>query len=95
MDLLNNLGLGFQTALTLQNLAYAFFGAVLGTLIGAFIIGWLTGGKGGESVAAFMFDPFKGVLCLFLLEMGLMAVRHLGLSGALASSLSTDRKSVV
>ena len=34
MDLLNNLGLGFQTALTLQNLAYAFFGTVLGTLIG-------------------------------------------------------------
>ena len=34
MDLLNNLGIGFQTALTLQNLLYAFFGAVLGTLIG-------------------------------------------------------------
>jgi putative tricarboxylic transport membrane protein len=34
MDLLNNLGLGFQTALTLQNLMYAFFGTVLGTLIG-------------------------------------------------------------
>ncbi|MFG6459568.1 tripartite tricarboxylate transporter permease [Roseateles sp. BYS96W] len=34
MDLLNNLGLGFQTALTLQNLAYAFFGTLLGTLIG-------------------------------------------------------------
>jgi TctA family transporter len=34
MDLLNNLGLGFQTALTLQNLLYAFFGTVLGTLIG-------------------------------------------------------------
>jgi putative tricarboxylic transport membrane protein len=34
MDLLNNLALGFQTALTLQNLAYAFFGTVLGTLIG-------------------------------------------------------------
>ena len=34
MELLNNLGLGFQTALSLQNLAYAFFGAVLGTLIG-------------------------------------------------------------
>jgi len=34
MDLLNNLGLGFQTALSLQNLAYAFFGAILGTLIG-------------------------------------------------------------
>ncbi|RZJ84283.1 MAG: tripartite tricarboxylate transporter permease [Massilia sp.] len=34
MDLLNNLALGFHTALTLQNLAYAFFGTVLGTLIG-------------------------------------------------------------
>ena len=35
MDLLNNLALGFQTALSIQNLLYAFFGAVLGTLIRA------------------------------------------------------------
>ena len=34
MDLLNNLALGFSVAFTLTNLAYAFFGAVLGTLIG-------------------------------------------------------------
>src|SRR5437773_10493584 len=34
MDLLNNLGIGFHTALTLQNLMYCFFGSVLGTLIG-------------------------------------------------------------
>ncbi|WP_454722280.1 MULTISPECIES: tripartite tricarboxylate transporter permease [Cupriavidus] len=34
MELLTNLGLGFSTALTLQNLAYAFLGCVLGTLIG-------------------------------------------------------------
>lgn len=34
MELLNNLALGFGTALTLQNLLYAFGGAVLGTLIG-------------------------------------------------------------
>ena len=34
MDLLNNLALGFQTALSLQNLFYAFFGCFLGTLIG-------------------------------------------------------------
>ncbi|MBL0089542.1 MAG: tripartite tricarboxylate transporter permease [Ideonella sp.] len=34
MELLNNLMLGFGVAFTLQNLAYAFFGAVLGTLIG-------------------------------------------------------------
>ncbi|TDF62468.1 tripartite tricarboxylate transporter permease [Cupriavidus sp. L7L] len=34
MELLTNLGLGFSTALTFQNLAYAFLGCVLGTLIG-------------------------------------------------------------
>jgi TctA family transporter len=34
MDLLNNLALGFGVAFTLQNLLYAFGGALLGTLIG-------------------------------------------------------------
>ena len=34
MDLINNLILGFGVAFTLQNLLYAFVGAVLGTLIG-------------------------------------------------------------
>src|SRR6266850_546933 len=34
MDLLHNLSLGFGVAFTLTNLLYAFFGAVLGTLIG-------------------------------------------------------------
>jgi len=34
MDLISNLSLGFATALTFQNLAYAFLGCFLGTLIG-------------------------------------------------------------
>jgi putative tricarboxylic transport membrane protein len=34
LDLLTNLSLGFQTALTFQNLFYAFLGCLLGTLIG-------------------------------------------------------------
>jgi putative tricarboxylic transport membrane protein len=34
MELIQNLGLGFQTALSFQNLVYAFMGTVLGTLIG-------------------------------------------------------------
>src|SRR5437773_2430691 len=34
MDLLHNLALGFQTALTLTNLFYALMGCLLGTLIG-------------------------------------------------------------
>lgn len=34
MDLFNNLSLGFGVAFTLQNLAYAFIGCLLGTVIG-------------------------------------------------------------
>src|ERR671938_744059 len=34
MDLLNNLALGFGVALSLTNVLYAFFGCVVGTLIG-------------------------------------------------------------
>jgi TctA family transporter len=34
MDLIANLTLGFQTALSFENLLYAFFGVLLGTLIG-------------------------------------------------------------
>jgi putative tricarboxylic transport membrane protein len=34
MDLINNLALGFSTALTFQNLMYAFLGCLIGTLIG-------------------------------------------------------------
>src|SRR4029453_13225492 len=34
MDLVNNLIVGFSTALTLPNLLYAFMGALIGTLIG-------------------------------------------------------------
>ncbi|HEX7439895.1 MAG TPA: tripartite tricarboxylate transporter permease, partial [Caldimonas sp.] len=34
MDLIHNLGIGFGVAFTLQNLSYAFLGAMLGTLIG-------------------------------------------------------------
>jgi putative tricarboxylic transport membrane protein len=34
MELIQHLGLGFETALTLQNLLYCFVGVVLGTLIG-------------------------------------------------------------
>jgi TctA family transporter len=34
MELISNLALGFETALTFQNLLYAFIGCLLGTLIG-------------------------------------------------------------
>lgn len=46
-------------------------------LIGAFFIGWVTGEDGLAEIAPFIEAPFKGVLCLFLLDMGLVAGRGL------------------
>lgn len=46
-------------------------------LLGAFAIGWITGPEGMEEVSGFIVDPFKGVLALFLLDMGLIAGRGL------------------
>ena len=46
-------------------------------LVGSFFIGWITGEKGLEEISSFIVAPFKGVLCLFLLDMGLVAGRGL------------------
>ena len=46
-------------------------------LIGAFAIGWITGQDGLDKIAPFIVAPFDGVLCLFLLDMGLVAGRGL------------------
>lgn len=46
-------------------------------LVGAFVIGMITGEKGLADIAPFIVSPFKGVLCLFLLDMGLIAGRGL------------------
>lgn len=46
-------------------------------LVGAFLIGMATGQEGLEEIEAFIVAPFKGVLCLFLLDMGLVAGRGL------------------
>lgn len=51
-----------------------FNGSVV-MLVGSFLIGWATGPKGLEMIAPFIVDPFRGVLCLFLLDMGLVAGR--------------------
>ena len=46
-------------------------------LIGAFLIGIATGQDGLDTIAPFIVSPFQGVLCLFLLDMGLVAGRGL------------------
>ena len=40
-------------------------------LLGSFMIGALTGKAGMEKLDGFLISPFQGVLCLFLLEIGL------------------------
>jgi hypothetical protein len=46
-------------------------------LTGAFVIGALTQDRGMEMIAPFVVTPFTGILCLFLLDMGLSAGRSL------------------
>jgi len=46
-------------------------------LVGAFAIGAITGQDGLDKISSFIVAPFTGVLCLFLLDMGLVAGRGL------------------
>ncbi|MGK0187344.1 MAG: hypothetical protein ACI9R3_003131, partial [Verrucomicrobiales bacterium] len=46
-------------------------------LVGGMVIGVLCGAEKMQSVAPFFFDPFKGVLCVFLLELGMVAARRM------------------
>ncbi len=44
-------------------------------LLGAFVIGLLSGERGMHSIEGFVHGGFKGALCFFLLDMGLVAAR--------------------
>ncbi|CAM3658807.1 sodium-dependent bicarbonate transport family permease [Paracidovorax anthurii] len=51
-------------------------GAVL--LLGALLVGLVTGEKGEQAMHPFTVDLFKGLLAFFLLDMGLLTARSLG-----------------
>jgi hypothetical protein len=46
-------------------------------LLGAFVIGMIAGPTGFADVSPFFEAGFKGILCLFLLDMGLIAARRM------------------
>lgn len=46
-------------------------------IVGSMVIGYLTGPEGMEQVYPVVSAPFLGVLCLFLLDMGIVAARRL------------------
>jgi uncharacterized protein len=54
-----------------------FFNGSVVVLVGAFAVGVLTGDAGMKRLDLFVNGIFQGVLCLFLLDMGLLAARRL------------------
>ena len=90
------LGRSHQSGSASENPAPLLSGVVLrevfvsGTvllLLGSLVIGAISGEKGMEAVKPFLVDPFKGILCLFLLDMGLLTAQRLGDFRALGWSL--------
>ncbi|MEX1667782.1 sodium-dependent bicarbonate transport family permease [Zhongshania guokunii] len=47
-------------------------------MIGGLLIGWIAGAEQLASIKPLFFDLFKGILALFLLEMGLITSKHVG-----------------
>jgi uncharacterized protein len=67
-----------------------FLNSSIVVLTGAFVIGAITGDSGLKDIEGFITVPFKGVLCLFLLDMGAVAGRGVkngwqGMSGGLVA----------
>ncbi|MDE1466767.1 sodium-dependent bicarbonate transport family permease [Aurantiacibacter sp. D1-12] len=68
---------------TKELLHEVLFNASVVLLLGAFAIGWIAGPEGFSDVEPFFGAMFKGVLCIFLLDMGLIAARRIMDSRAL------------
>jgi uncharacterized protein len=64
-----------------------FFNGSVILLVGAFFIGLITGEKGMARLGPFVTDIFQGILCLFLLEMGLVAGRRIFQGGGVKFGL--------
>ena len=55
-----------------------FLGKGIVLLVGGLLIGWIAGPAGMVGLEPLFFDAFKGVLALFLLEMGLITAAQIG-----------------
>ena len=55
-----------------------FLGKGIVLLLGGLVIGWLSDPEGLASIEPLFFDLFKGILAIFLLEMGLIAAGQAG-----------------
>ncbi len=59
------------------HLRHVLFAGSSFLLIGSFVVGFLSGGKGAVTMYGFLNAPFQGILCLFLLDMGMVSGRQL------------------
>lgn len=55
-----------------------FLGKSIVLLLGGVLIGWASGPEGLKPISPLFIDLFKGILALFLLEMGLITAAQLG-----------------
>lgn len=55
-----------------------FLGKGIVLLVGGLLIGWIAGSEGIAPLKPLFFDLFKGILALFLLEMGLITAAQFG-----------------
>jgi hypothetical protein len=60
-----------------QLLNESLFNGSVFLILGSMLIGWITGTDGMQQVAPLVKGLFLGVLCLFLLDMGIVAMRRL------------------
>ena len=59
------------------HLRHVLFAGSSFLLIGSFVVGFLSGGKGAVAMYGFLNAPFQGLLAFFLLDMGLVTGRQL------------------
>lgn len=55
----------------------SFLNSSVFLILGSLVIGWISGERGKAQLAPFVDSLFIGVLCLFLLDMGIVAMRRL------------------
>ena len=70
---------GFSRQTRWRTVAHeVFLGKGIVLLVGGLLIGWAAGPEGLVTIEPLFFDLFKGLLALFLLEMGLIAAAQAG-----------------
>jgi uncharacterized protein len=70
---------GFSRQLRWRVVAHeVFLGKGIMLLLGGLLIGWIAGPEGTAPLKPLFFDLFKGVLALFLLEMGILTAAQVG-----------------